>query len=161
MTKLTPMNQTEFDAFMEISMADHIQGQIKAGSWHAEDADDNMQKLRAQILPQGLVTPNQNFFNVQNDLEEIVGGLWYMIAEREGKHLIFVVDIQIYEPFRRRGFGTQAFRLMENQARDLGITTIALNVFKHNQQAKSMYEKLGYVGKGENMVKELKLGGFK
>ena len=59
MTKLTPMNTTAFEAFMEISMKDHIQGQIKAGYWHPEEASENMQKLRSQIIPQGLETPNQ------------------------------------------------------------------------------------------------------
>jgi ribosomal protein S18 acetylase RimI-like enzyme len=33
--------------------------------------------------------------------------------------------------------------LMEDQAREIGITTIALNVFEHNQPGKAMYQKLG------------------
>jgi len=53
------------------------------------------------------------------------------------------------------GFGSQAFRLMEDQAAEMGIHTIALNVFEHNHSARKMYQKLGYSGEGESMVKEI------
>jgi ribosomal protein S18 acetylase RimI-like enzyme len=39
--------------------------------------------------------------------------------------------------------------------REMGITTIALHVFKHNHPARAMYEKLGYVGTDTMMSKEL------
>ena len=155
MTQLIPMSPAAFETFMDISMLDHAQGQVEAGFWHPEEADDNMQKLRDQFLPQGQETPNHHFFTVQNSEDELVGGLWYMLAERDGKRLVFIVDIQIYAQFRRRGYGSQAFRLLEDRVRDLGITTIALNVFEHKRGARAMYEKLGYIGEGENMVKEL------
>ena len=155
MVQLTPMTNDVFEAFMEISMQDHIQSQIEAGFWQPEEEATNMQNLRAQILPQGRATPNHSFFSVQTTQDELVGGLWYMVVEEDGQHLIFVVDIQIYEPFRRRGYATQAFRLMEDQARAMSITTIALNVFEHNHSARSMYEKLGYVKTGDSMMKVL------
>jgi RimJ/RimL family protein N-acetyltransferase len=78
-----------------------------------------------------------------------------MIVEQDGQPLIFVVDIQVYEGFRRRGYGTAAFCIMEDHAREIGITTIALNVFDHNHRARAMYEKLGYQGSGESMVKTI------
>jgi RimJ/RimL family protein N-acetyltransferase len=149
------MNEAEFDAFMEISVADHIQGQITAGYWQPEEAEENMERLRGLILPQGQATPNQFFYRIQDHENHQVGGLWYMIAERDRKQFIFVIDIQIFEQSRRRGYGTKAFRLMEDQARELGISSIALNVFKNNQPARAMYEKLGYVGEGESMIKEI------
>lgn len=155
MTQLVEMSETEFEAFLVISSADHIGSQITAGYWRPDEAEANMQKTRDQVLPQGFNTPNQFFWKIVNDKQETVGGLWYMLVERDGQQLVFIVDIQIYEPYRRSGYGTQAFQLMEDQVKEMGIQAIALNVFKHNHPARAMYEKLGYVGEGESMVKDL------
>lgn len=158
MIRLVPMNEEAFKAFMKISMDDHIQSQIKSGYWRAENAKENMDKLRGQILPNDLATPNHFFFVVEDVISgKQVGGLWYLVMEEEGKRQVFVVDIQIYEPYRRQGFGTETFLAMEKQAQEMGITTISLNVFQHNTSARAMYEKLGYVGLGETMIKNISL----
>jgi len=63
------------------------------------------------------------------------------------KHLgrrAFVYDIRIYESYRRRGYGTQAFEVLEKKVRALGVGKIMLHVFGHNDAAKAMYTKLGY-----------------
>jgi ribosomal protein S18 acetylase RimI-like enzyme len=159
MVQLIPMTEAEFDAFMEISMRDQAQGQVRAGNWPAEQADELIKQLRNQFLPGGLATPNHFFFAIKDqDSGAEVGGLWYTVMEEDGKRLVFVVDIQVYDEYRRRGYGTQAFRMMEEQAREMGITTISLHVFKHNHSARAMYEKLGYVGADNMMSKELGTG---
>ena len=77
-----------------------------------------------------------------------------MITEQKGEGFLFVVDIQVYPNFRRRGYGSQAFRIIEGQASEMGISRIVLNVFEHNLAARAMYEKLGYTGSGDTMKKE-------
>lgn len=157
MVRLVPMMGSAFEAFMKISMRDHAQGQIKAGSWRVEAAEGNIEKLRNQFLPDGLTTANHFFFTIEDaSTGDQVGGLWYMVTEIEGKQQFFVVDIQIDEVYRRRGVGTQAFLVMEEQARTMGIGTISLHVFKHNTSARAMYEKLGYVGADEVMSKTIR-----
>jgi len=89
MLSLLPMNEAEFKSFMEISTADHIRSQVKAGYWHPAEADENMQKLRDQILPQGKETPDHYFMKIRNDEEGQVGGLWYMVTENAGQWIIF------------------------------------------------------------------------
>ncbi|MCJ7694568.1 MAG: GNAT family N-acetyltransferase [Anaerolineaceae bacterium] len=156
MIKLVPMSQAEYDPFMAISIKDQTEGQVLAGEWQAQEADEEMNKLMAQFLPQGLNTPNHFFFSLEPpDSQEKVGGLWYTIIDQGGKKMFYVMDIQIYLPFRRQGHAEQAFHIMETQARDKGIDTIALHVFAHNVNARAMYEKLGYVG-DDTMVKILK-----
>ena len=116
-----------------------------------------MEMLRSQFLPAGLATPNHFFFTVEEaDTRARVGGLWYMVEERSGVRRFFVVDIQIYDAYRRRGYGSQAFKAMEEKAREMGITIISLHVFKHNHPARGMYEKLGYVGTDTMMSKDLR-----
>jgi len=40
--KLIPMCEAEFETFMEISMRNQSQDQVKAGKWKAEEADTNI-----------------------------------------------------------------------------------------------------------------------
>lgn len=154
MIELLPMNVNEFEAFMQVSMADHAAGQVRAGLWEAQDAEANMARLRAQFLPDGLETPGHRFFNLRaTDSGRVVGGLWYLLDE--GERQIFVVDIQVDPDCRRQGYGTQAFLAMEAQARQLGIATLSLHVFEHNTPARLMYQKLGYTGQGDAMSKRV------
>lgn len=157
MIELIRMTEEEFEPFMELSQADHIRGQVQAGYWQPEEGQAKMQQMVARFLPQGMDTPGMNFFTIHDpDSGENVGALWYWITEREGQKLVFVMDIQVYEDFKRRGYGSQAFQVMERQALEMGIKTVALSVFSHNTPARSMYEKLGYVGEGESMMKEIR-----
>jgi GNAT superfamily N-acetyltransferase len=156
MVRLVPMNEKEFETFIELSMKDQAQGQVLAGVWRAEDAAANIERLRSQFLPNGLTTPNHYFFTIEDTgTGTDVGALWYTVEDEEGKRQFFVMDIQIYEAYRRQGYGSQAFMDMEEKAREMGISTIALHVFEHNRAARAMYEKLGYTGTGSMMSKEI------
>lgn len=156
MIQLVPMTEDDFVAFMKISMPNHIQDMVRAGEWSSENAEENMQKLLSQVLPGGLVTPNHSFFRIEDeDTNSQVGGLWYMLSKDGGDLGLFVLDIQIDPASRRRGYGTQAFLAMEQQARDLGVGAIRLHVFTHNSAARAMYEKLGYLGETGMMMKKL------
>ena len=62
---------------------------------------------------------------------------------------------QVFPDYRRRGYATQAFQQMEEKALEMGINTISLHVFMHNHSARTLYEKLGYEGENEAMVKKL------
>lgn len=156
MIQLIPMTEAEFPAFIALSMQDQAQGHVQDGRWPAAEAPERIEKLRAQLLPAGLATPNHYFFTLfDQPAGTRVGALWYAVVERQGQRHIFVMDIQIQPEFRRRGYGTQAFRLLEAQARRLGIETIDLHVFQHNQPARAMYAKLGYHGSADSMSKTL------
>jgi len=154
MIELLPMSVSEFEAFMQVSMADHAAGQVRAGLWEAQDAEANIVRLRAQFLPDGLETQGHYFFNIRaTENGQVVGGLWYMLDE--GERQILVVDIQIHPGCRRQGYGEHAFLAMEAQARQRGVETINLHVFEHNTPARRMYEKLGYTGQGDAMRKRV------
>jgi GNAT superfamily N-acetyltransferase len=149
------MTKTEFESFMEISMKDHIRSQILAGNWTEENGPRNMELLRLELLPVGLDTRDHFFYSVKDETGRIAGGLWFMVQSSGDKRFIYVVDIQVFKEFRRRGYASQAFMFMEEKARELGIDHIYLNVFEHNVTARWMYEKLGYIGESDLMVKQL------
>ena len=156
MIQLVPMNKDQYEAFMALSMRDQMQGHVREGRWRAEEAEANMARLLEQFLPEGLATPNHFFFAIEEEGSGTnAGGLWYMLAEEDGTRQFFVVDIQIYEEYRRRGYGAQAFRAMEDKAREMGVTTIALHLFADNHPARAMYQKLGYAGTDTAMAKDI------
>jgi GNAT superfamily N-acetyltransferase len=150
------MNEEQYEAFLVLSMHDQMQDQVQAGTWRAEEAEANMARMVEQFLPEGLATPNHFFFAIEEEGSGTnAGGLWYVLAEDAGTRQFFVMDIQVYEEYRRRGYGTQAFREMEDKAREVGVGTISLHVFEHNHTARALYEKLGYAGTGTAMAKDL------
>lgn len=154
MIQLVPMNEDQYDAFMELSERDQIEGQVRVGRWRADEAEARMAELKAQFLPLGMATPDHFFWSVKDTGSgEQVGGLWFALVEEAGQRAFFVFDIQVYEPYRRRGCGTQAFRAMEEKAREMEVSTVALHVFEDNLPARAMYHKLGYAGSGSQMTK--------
>lgn len=156
MVHLVPMTAEEFESFIEISMRDQADGQVRAGTWSAEEAGEMISMLRDEVLPAGLDTAGHYFFTtVESDTGAQVGGLWYAVEEEAGKRCLFVMDIQVYPPYRRRGYGSAAFRAMEEKAREMGIGTISLHVFRHNRPARAMYKKLGYSGTNTIMSRQI------
>jgi GNAT superfamily N-acetyltransferase len=156
MIHLVPMLEDQYLAFMELSARDQMEGHIREGRWRADEAEVNMARLVAQFLPQGLATPGHLFWVIEEaGTGAQVGALWVALAQEAEARQFFVMDIQIYEPYRRLGYGTQAFQAMEEKAREMGVTSIALHVFADNHSARAMYRKLGYTGTDTEMAKAI------
>lgn len=156
MLKLETMTEAEYSDFMEISIKDHIAKQIEAGFWPHDEAEAKMLAMRQQVIPQERDTPNHYFYSIKDsDQADTVGGFWFAVMQKEGKQFIIVFDIQVYEAFRRKGYGSQAFSLMEDHARELGVGTIMLYVHPQNHAARAMYLKLGYQGSETELTKAI------
>lgn len=145
MVQLIPMNQTEFEAYLALAVQDYAQEHVRAGNWSADEALPMAEESFHKLLPDGLATPNQHLFSIEDEvLGEKVGMLWFAVQERSARSQVFVYDVRIDEAYRRRGYGMRAFEALEGKVRGLGLTSIMLHVFGHNQAARRMYEKLGY-----------------
>jgi RimJ/RimL family protein N-acetyltransferase len=139
------MNQTEFDEYLGLAVQDYAQQHVRAGNWSAEKAQHLSEESFRTLLPDGVATPNQYLFTIEDEeLREKVGVLWFAAEEREFGPWAFVYDIRIEERYRRRGYGTLALEALEEKARALDLPRITLHVFGHNRAAREMYAKLGY-----------------
>ena len=146
MVRLVPMNQTEFQTYLDSLLQDYAQDHARAGNFSAENALELAKLQVQQILPDGLDTQNHYFFNVEDEtLANRVGVLWFAVQDRGAGPIAFVYDVRVYEEFHRRGYGTQTLQILEEKVREMGLTTISLHVFGHNHPARAMYKKLGYV----------------
>ena len=67
----------------------------------------------------------------------------------------FIFEIYVDEKFRGKGYGKQAMSLIEEKARELGLTSLGLHVFAVNNVARNLYESVGYEVSSLNMTKKL------
>lgn len=81
--------------------------------------------------------------------------IWLAVRIEALRPLGFIYDFMIYQEFRRRGYGEQAFIQLEEKAKELGLDKIALHVFGHNKAAIALYQKVGYEITDLHMEKKL------
>ncbi len=156
MVRLVPMNETEYQAFLDISVSEYADDKVKAGNWQPEEALEKSAQEFRRFLPDGVATKDNYLYRIEDEtLATTVGTIW-LARIMQGTHPIaFIYDFRIDEPFRRKGYGEQAMRAAEEQAKALGFDTIALHVFGHNHAARALYEKMGYEITNINMAKKL------
>ena len=156
MIRLVPMTETEYPAYLESDIQRYAEEQVKAGNWHPSEALERSRREHQQLLADGLATPNQYIFSLQDEETGLkVGAIWFAVDDKRLRPSAFVYDFVIYDEFRRKGYGTQALRALENKIKELGVNKISLHVFGHNHAARALYDKVGYAVTGILMSKEL------
>jgi ribosomal protein S18 acetylase RimI-like enzyme len=154
MTTLSPMTQESFERFLERTIPEYAQEKVEAGNWQAEGALQRSRDEFHRLLPDGLTTQKNYLYSLhleRDGLRHEVGVLW--LADMDGTGFIF--ELFVAEAFRHQGVASTAMRLLEGEARRLGLNRLALHVFGHNLIAKRLYEKLGFEITNINMAKSL------
>ena len=67
----------------------------------------------------------------------------------------WIGDLCVKSECRGRGIGTQLYRAMKEQAREMGLARIELMVWAFNEDAKRFYEKLGMSVRSDTMEDRL------
>ena len=145
MVQLLPMSEAELAEFLRLAIPDYASEHVRTGEWPAEGALERSAAEFQELLPGGVGTPDHYLFTIyEPEIGAAVGMLWFAVRASGAKRSAFVYNLQIDEPYRRRGYASQAFLAMEPYVRALGISEIGLHVFGHNHAAQAMYAKLGY-----------------
>lgn len=156
MINLRAMTTDEFTEYLARTAPEYAAEKVKAGNWSAEEALQKAQETYANLLPQGVATPDNYLYIIEAMASGQVVGLIWMAAIQQGpKRLGFIYDLYIEEAARRHGYAQAAMLALEDAARILGIETLALHVFGHNHGARALYTKLGYEITNINMAKSL------
>lgn len=134
------MNSTEYEQYLTHAIKEYAAEHVKAGRWTEEEAVGKAAKEYEQLLPEGENTPNHKLFTIRAN-DEAVGMIWLGLRPNNKG---FIYDIKIQEEHQGRGFGKQAMKEIEKIGKELGLKSIGLHVFGHNEVARSLYEKLGY-----------------
>ncbi len=155
MITLIPMTQPEFERYLVYLTDAYAQDQIKAGVWQADTATEQAAASLSRDLPNGLATPNHFIYNVRDAaIPEPVGHLWIGISP-ESDTPVFIMDIEIFSAYQRRGYAQQTLQAVEAIAAERGLSTIGLHVHANNHGAQALYEKTGFVTTGHQMRKHV------
>jgi len=156
MIRLEPMKAAEFDSLIEHSIAEYAEEQARSGNWTREEAPDKAAQSFKGLLPNGLDTDGQHVLRIANSDGQTVGTLWYMERQESAVPSVFVCELRILTPFRRRGYATAAMRALEEQVRkEHAAKRIILHVFAHNDAARALYNSLDYQETNVTMAKTL------
>ena len=158
MVQLVPMSESDLETYLEQAIRRYAYERIRWNLWHESDAQSKAQLVFDERLPQGLATPNNHLYRIIRDNNEetlLIGYLWFAVEPHQAIDVAFVYDIVIDSTYRRRGYGRDAFRLLEEKVREHGLDTIFLNVFGDNHEARAMYESLGYAAANLRMIKKI------
>ena len=156
MVRLVPMTDLEYQAYLAPAVRDYADEKVAAGNWQPTEALERSAQEFQKLLPDGVASPGNYLFKIEEQTLGATVGMIWLARILQGAHpIIFIYDFRIDEAYRRKGYGEQAMRAAEEQAKALGFDTIALHVFGHNHAARALYEKLGYEITNINMAKKL------
>ena len=153
------MTGREFEAFFRWSVEQQAKELAEEFRMPREAAQKEALAELAAMLPDGLHTKGCHLMTIVAE-GEAAGYLWTIREETEGRRQSFVCDFAIREEKRRKGFGTAALLLAEQQAAEAGCTESVLFVADRNTAAQALYRKCGYrvlrqEGYGHYMIKML------
>lgn len=140
---LAPMTQEIYEAWLEHSVREYARGHVDAGNWPAEGSVERAQGEFDSLLPQGLDTPGQTLWSIQDEAGQHVGILWVGPRQRVPDAL-WIWDIEMEPASRGRGYGQAALEALHAWAREQGYPRVGLHVFGSNEVARRLYERVGY-----------------
>jgi RimJ/RimL family protein N-acetyltransferase len=153
MVQLVPMEQKDFEPYLERDIREYAEEHIRNGNWKQEEALERSREAHQQFLPDGLKSKNQYLFSIIDDAsDQKLGVLWVNIENNQA----FIYDFRIDEAFRGKGYGKQALIAVDEKLKSMDVESVGLHVFGDNITAQELYKKMGYQITGVQMKKELK-----
>ena len=99
------------------------------------------------FLPQGRDTAGHHLVVAENEAGEVVGDAWVGPDPQDATGTAdsaWLYDINVFERFRRNGYGSAILAAAEELVAGEGRTRLGLNVVGDNDAAIAMYRRNGY-----------------
>ena len=99
------------------------------------------------FLPQGRDTAGHHLVVAENEAGDVVGDAWVGPDPQDTTGTAdsaWLYDINVFEPFRRNGYGSAILAAAEELVAGEGRTRIGLNVVGDNDAAIGLYRRNGY-----------------
>ncbi|MFC1407762.1 GNAT family N-acetyltransferase [Streptacidiphilus sp. N1-12] len=141
-----PLRADEYGSWLAAETQGYL-GELVAHGLSFEEAGAKAYADHAELLPQGLDTPDTVLSLLESGDAGPVGSIWVHTRFRElpdGTPLAWVFDIVVDEAQRGRGHGRALMLLAERECLARGVGQLGLNVFADNRTAQRLYASLGY-----------------
>jgi ribosomal protein S18 acetylase RimI-like enzyme len=152
MIKLEPLQQEDFERFLEQEIRGYAEGHVRNGNWPEDGAVERSRKEFESLLPDGIHSKDQYLWSLLDEDSSKIGMLWVQVKDQKA----FIYDFVVEEPFRGKGYGKQALMAMDEKLKAMNVESVGLHVFGDNIIAQELYKKMGYQITGIHMKKELK-----
>ena len=152
MITLEPMEQEDFERFLESEIRGYAEDHVRNGNWPAEGAVERSRKEFETLLPNGVHSRDQYLWSIVDPENNKIGMLWVQVKDQKA----FIYDFVINEAFRGKGYGKEALAALDEELKSMGVESVGLHVFGDNITAQGLYKKMGYQITGIHMKKELK-----
>jgi ribosomal protein S18 acetylase RimI-like enzyme len=152
MITLEPIEQEDFERFLESEIRGYADDHVRNGNWLAEGAVERSRKEFETLLPDGIHSKDQYLYSIVDDSDNKIGVLWVQVKDQKA----FIYDFVIDEAFRGKGYGKQALIAMDEKLKSMNVGSVGLHVFGDNITAQELYKKMGFQITGIHMKKELK-----
>jgi ribosomal protein S18 acetylase RimI-like enzyme len=150
------MTEATFRRFLARTIPEYAAEKVRSGQWASEGSQARAEGEYRMLLPLGPFTPENVLYDLHDPgVQADVGVLWYALRDEGAGRMAFVYEVETLPEFRRRGYATQAFALLEQDAAQRGAGNIQLHVFGHNHAARALYQGLGFAETNVIMRKEL------
>ena len=147
------MTPYEYAEWIKGTIPAYAADKVASGQWSEEESLQLSTKEYEELLPQGLATPDNFFYTIEDSDCRPVGVLWFTVKTMFNARVAYVYDVEVQPHHRRKGHAYRAFCALEEEARKLGLSGIALHVFGHNAEAQALYAKLGFRPTNINLFK--------
>ena len=155
MPVLRPMTQAEYADWLQQTIPAYAADKVTSGQWSEDESLQLSKREYEELMPQGLATPDNFLFTIEDSDANPVGVLWFAVKKRSNAGIAYVYDIEVWSHQRRKGHAYRAFCALEQEVRRLGLAGIALHVFGHNTEAQALYAKLGFQPTNINLFKPI------
>jgi RimJ/RimL family protein N-acetyltransferase len=143
MVSIRRMTEDEFRVFLPSRVESFATDMVMGRGWLPDGANAKSSDWHSRLLHHGLSTPNHYFYTVR--LEHVrVGDIWLAIEGPSDSAGGYIYHFCIDRAFRRRGIGSKAIALLENEASHLSLFRLALHLFSYNVAAIQFFRKVGF-----------------
>lgn len=151
---LRPLSDDEFESWFSRVRDGYAADMTRDAGVAPEKATAMAASQMDALFPGHAPSPEQLVYVLEADGDR-VGELWLCDRDSPMQHALFIYFVGIDSEHRGKGYGKAAMKLVESEARRLGIDHIALNVFGKNEVARNLYRSLGYEENAISMSKNL------
>ncbi|MGW1253989.1 GNAT family N-acetyltransferase [Streptomyces sp. NPDC002513] len=143
---LRKMTPSEYDVATEHREAETAR---ELGKFMPQElARERAHQGTVRFLPDGLESSGHHLVVAENGEGEVVGNAWIGPDPRQASSgttsSAWLYDINVFAPFRRRGYGSAILAAAEELIAREGKTSLNLNVVGDNEGAIAMYQRNGY-----------------